>query len=126
MVPNVLADPDSDPSLSDSSLSESFDSSYDNYYKLKQREKRDKKKRQVKTCFNDPIKTFVNLTANLLNTTLKSKVVRFKFYKDTLQCRFYFLSILNPINLLLSNISETYMLLMDYPYIRGEEIPYYA
>ena len=33
---------------------------------------------------------------------------------------------MNSLEILLSQISETYMLLMDYPWIRGEEIPDYA
>ena len=44
MVPSVPADPDSDPSFSDSSLSESSDSSDEDYYKQGKCSERDKDK----------------------------------------------------------------------------------
>ena len=54
--PNLPADPDSDPNLSDSSLSESYDSSDDKYYKQGLCAKKDKHKLRSKTRFDEPMK----------------------------------------------------------------------
>ena len=62
-VPNLTADPDSDPSLSDSYLSESYDLSDDEYYKRRRRAKKGKKKRWSKFFFNNPIKKYANITS---------------------------------------------------------------
>ena len=91
-VPKIPDDPDSDPSLSDSSLSKPSDSSDDEYYKQRRREKNDKKKLQSKTRFNDPIKKFAKLIAKLTTPAYKSNVIRFKLDKDPLHRRVYFLS----------------------------------
>ena len=70
-------------------------------------------------------KKCAKITDNLLTATHKSKVIKFKLYEDPLQRRVYFLSFINSPKIVLSIFSETYTLLMDYPYIRGEELPYY-
>ena len=70
-VPNVLYDPDLEPSLSDSSLSNSSDSSDDEYYKQRRQAKKEKNKRRSKTCFDDPIKKCANLTAKIPTSTYK-------------------------------------------------------
>ena len=62
------ADPDLDPSSSDSSFSESSDSPDDEYYKRIWRAKNDKNKRQSGARFDDPIKKCVKLTYKLLTT----------------------------------------------------------
>ena len=65
-VPKIPADPDQDPSLSDSSLSDSSDSSDEEYYKQKQRANKDKTKCRIKTNFDEPIKKCAKLTTKLL------------------------------------------------------------
>ena len=49
-----------------------------------------------------------------------------KLGKDPLQSRFYFLSFINSLKTVLSQFSDTYMFLMDYPSIRGEDLPDYS
>ena len=53
-------------------------------------------------------------------------VVKFKLYEDPLQHQVYFLSFMISLKIVLSQFSQAYMLLMDHPSIKGEEIPYYA
>ena len=121
-VPNLTADPDSDPSLSDSYLSESSESLDDEYYKQRRRTKKDINKFRSKMCFNDPIKKCAKLTTKVLTSEYKSKVIDFKLDKDPLQRWFYLLSFLSSLKIVLSQFSDTYKLLMDYPSIRVENI----
>ena len=71
------------------------------------------------------MKKFSKLTAKLLTVTYKSKITRFKLDEDPLQRRFYLLSFMNSLKYF-SQFKETYMLLMDYPLIRGKDLPDYA
>ena len=80
----------------------------------------------VKTRFYDPIKKWSNITAKLLTLDYKPRVMNFKLDEDLLHHRVYFLSFMNSLPILFSPISELYMLLMDYPSTRGEELPYYS
>ena len=121
MVPNVPVDPYSDPSLSYYSLPYSSDSPDDKYYKQRRRTKKDKNKYRSKTHFDHPIKNCTKLTSKLLKSTYKSKFIKFKLYKDTLQHRVYLTSFINSLKYFLSKFIGAYMLLMDYPSIRGEE-----
>ena len=84
LVPNVPDDPDSDPSLSDSSLLGSSYSSDDKYHQIRLRAKKNKNKRQSKTRFSEPIKKCPKLTAKLLTNAYKPKVVNFKLGEDPL------------------------------------------
>ena len=68
----------------------------------------------------------MKLTAKLLTSAYKSRVINSKLDKDQPQLRFYDLSFMNSLKIVLSQFSETYMLLMDYPSIRGRKLPYYA
>ena len=68
---NVPADPDADPSLSDSPLSYPSDSSDGEYSKQNQCMKKNKKNCQSKNSSNDPIKKCAKLTANLLTASQK-------------------------------------------------------
>ena len=88
-------------------------------------QKKEKNKCRSK-LFGDQIKKCTNLTANLFTDVYKSKVFKFKLYKDPIQCRVYFLSFVSSLEIVLSQFSETYMLLMESPPIIGEEILYYA
>ena len=83
-------DDSSDPSLSDDS-----DSSNDSHYRLKQR--KDKKHRK-----KDPIRLCATLTAKLLTIAYKSKIIRFKMYEDPLQCRVYFLTFIDSLDMIFS------------------------
>ena len=88
--------------------------------------KNNKKKRRSKSRFGDPIKNCVKLTANLLKADYKSNFGKFKFDEDPLQRRVYFLSFINSHKIVLSQFLETKIMLMDYPFIRGEDFPEYA
>ena len=50
----------------------------------------------------------------------------FKLGEDPLQCRVYLLNFMNDLKIILSQLKQTCMLLMDYLYIRGEDLPYYV
>ena len=60
-VLNVPSDPDSYPSLLDTSSLDSNDSLENEYYKQRKLAKNNKKKGQSKTCFHDHIKKCANL-----------------------------------------------------------------
>ena len=72
-----------DPSLSDDS-----DSSDDSHYRRKLC--KDKKHRE-----KDPIRLCATLTAKMLTTAYKSKIIRFKMDEDPLQRRIYFLTFID-------------------------------
>ena len=97
LVPNLTAEPDSGPNLSDYYLSESYDSSDKEYYKQRRRLKKDKNKLRSKTCFDDPIKKYADLIAKLLTAACKSKVIRFKLGEDKLQQQVYLLSFISSV-----------------------------
>ena len=69
--------------LSDPSSSNNSDSSYNSDYRRKKLKRKSDRK-------NDPIKLCAHLTAKLLMTAYKSKIIRFKMDEDTLQRRIYF------------------------------------
>ena len=52
--------------------------------------------------FRDPIKKYAKLTANILTSAYKLKVITFKLDEDTLQSRVYFLSFMNPLKLFIT------------------------
>ena len=90
-VPNILADPDSDPSLSDASLSDSEDSSDNDYSEKRRRTDRNENKFWSTKHFNEPIKKCANITDKLLTAMYKSKAIKFKLDEDTLQRQNLFL-----------------------------------
>ena len=100
----------SDTSSSDDS--DDSDSSEDSHYRRKRR----KKKKQQK---KDPIRLCATLTAKLLTTAYKSKIIRFKLDEDTLQRRIYFLTFIDSLNMIFSQYKETYEVLKDYPKMGG-------
>ena len=59
----------------------------------------DAKRRDTK---KDPIKLCTNLTARLLMTTYKSKIIRFKMDEDPLQRRIYFLTFVESLEMIFS------------------------
>ena len=83
-------DDSSDPSSSDDS-----DSSDDSHYRRKRR--KDKKHRE-----KDPIRLCANLTAKLLTTAYKSKIIRFKMDEDPLQRRINFLTFIDSLDMVFS------------------------
>ena len=87
-------DDSSDPSLSDDS-----DSSDDINYRRKRR--KDKKHHK-----KDPIRLCVTLTAKLLTTAYKSKIIRFKMDEDPLQRRVYFLTFIDSLDIIFSQYRE--------------------
>ena len=103
-------DGSSDPSSSDDS-----DSSDDSYY----RRKRFKKKKHRK---KDPIKLCATLTAKFLTTAYKSKIIRFKMDEDPLQCRIYFLTFVESLEMIFSQYKVTCEVLIYYPKTGGDDI----
>ena len=101
-VPNVPANTDSDPGLSDSYLYNSSDSSDYDYYNIILFAKKNKNKGQSKTGFDEPIKKCENLTAKLLKSAYKSSFIKFKLDKYPLHHRVYFLSVINSLEIVIT------------------------
>ena len=112
-----IKDDSSDPSLSGDS--DDSDSSEDSHYRRRRR--KNKKHRE-----KDPIKLCATLTANLLTTAFKSKMIRFKLDEDPLQRRIYFLTFIDSLNMVFSQYRETYEVLRDYPKLEGGIVKDYA
>ena len=69
----------------------------------------------------NPIKLCARLTAKLLTTLYKSKIIRFKTDEDPLQHRIYFLTFVESPEMILSQYTETYEVFLDYPNIWGDD-----
>ena len=95
-------DDSSDPSSSDDS-----DSSEDSHYRRKRR--KDKKHRK-----EDPIRLCATLTAKLLTTAYKLKIIRFKLNEDPLQRQIYFLTFIDSLDMIFYQYRETCEVLLDY------------
>ena len=73
---------------SDPSLSDYYDSSDDSRYRRKRhKDKKHREKDQIRLC--------ATLTAKLLTTAYKLKIIRFKMDEDPLQRRIYFLTFID-------------------------------
>ena len=72
----------------DPSSSDDYDLLDDSNYRRKRR--KDKKHRK-----KDPIRLCATLTAKLLTTAYKSKIIRFKMYEDPLHRQIYFLTFID-------------------------------
>ena len=81
-----------------------------------------KLKRWSKTSFRDPIKKCVTLTAKIITAAHKSKGIKFKLDKDTLHHWVYFLYFMNPLKIVSLQVEENYILLMEYQYMREEDL----
>ena len=105
-------DDSSDPSSSDDS--DDSDSSEDSHYRRRQcKKKKHRKKYLIRLC--------ANLTAKLLTTAYKSKIIRLKLDEDPLQRRIYFLTFIDSLNMIISQYRENFEVLKDYTKIgRGE------
>ena len=87
----------SDPSSSDDY--DSSDSSEDGHYR---RIRRKNKKHQKE----NPIRLCATLTAKLLTTAFKSKIIGFKMDEDPLQRRIYFLTFIDSLDMIFSQYIE--------------------
>ena len=90
-------DDSSDPSLSDDS--DYSDSSEDSHYRRRRRKNKKHRKK-------DPIRLCATLTAKLLTTAFKSKMIRFKLDEYPLQRRIYFLTFIDSLNMIFPNIEK--------------------
>ena len=84
---------ESDPSSSDDS--DDLYSSDDSHFRRRRHV-------HTKNRKEDPIQLCVNLTAKLLTTAFKSKIIRFKLDEDPLQRRIYFLTFIDSLNMVFS------------------------
>ena len=100
-------DDSSDPSSSDDS--DDSDSSEDSHYRRRRR--KNKKHRE-----KDPIRLCATLTAKLLTTAFKSKMIRLKLDEDPLQRRICFLTFIDSLNMVFPQYRETYEVLIYYRY----------
>ena len=66
------------------------------------------------------------LTAKLLMTAFKLKMIRFKLDEDPLQRRIYFLVFIDSLNMVFPQYRETYEVLIDYPKMEGGNVKDYA
>ena len=96
------------------SSSDDSDSSNDSHYRRKQR----KNKKHWK---KDPIKQCATFTAKFLTTAYKSKIIRFKMDEDPLQRRIYFLKFVESLDMIFSQYTETYEVILHHPKIRGDD-----
>ena len=80
---------------SSDSLSSDSDLSDDSEYRYKRRKNKSDRK-------NDPIKLCARLTAKVLETAYKSKIIRFKLDEDLLQRRIYFLTFVESMEITFS------------------------
>ena len=88
--------------------------------------KKNTNKRRSTTGFDEPIIFLQSLQTSYLQPRTNKKAVKLKLDEDPLHQRVHFLPFMNSLKYFLSQFSEIYMLLMDYPYIRGEYLPDYA
>ena len=57
-----------------------------------------------------------------MTTAYKSKIIRLKPDEDPIQCRIYFLTFVESLEMIFSQYTETCEVLLDYPKIGGEDI----
>ena len=63
----------------------------------------------------DLIRLCATLTAKLMTTAYKSKIIRFKMDEDPLQRRIYFLTFIDSLDMIFSQYREDCKVLLDYP-----------
>ena len=96
-------------------MSDDSDSSDNSDYRCKRQKNTNHRKK-------DPIKLCTHLTAKLLTTAYKSKIIRFKMDEDPLQRRISFLTFVESMEMIFSQYKETCEVLLYYPKIRGGDI----
>ena len=84
---------------SDTSSSDDSESSEDSYYRRKRRKYKKHRK-------EDPIRLCSALTAKLLTTAYKSKIIRFKMDEDPLQRLIYFLTLIDSLDKIFLNTEK--------------------
>ena len=67
----------------------------------------------------DPIKLCAWSTAKFLTTAYKYNIIKFKLGEDLLQCRIYFLTLVESLEMIFSQYKETCEVILDYPKIGG-------
>ena len=55
-------------------------------------------------------------------TAYKLDIIKFKFDEDPLQCRIYFLTLIESLEMIFYQYNETCEVLLDYPKIGGDDI----
>ena len=58
----------------------------------------------------------------MLTAAYKSKIIRFKIDEDPLQRRIHFLTFIDSLEMVFSQYSETFEVLLDYPKIGGDDV----
>ena len=71
---------------------------------------------------NDTIKLCATLTAKLLTTAYKLKIIRFKMDENPLQRQIYFITFVESLEMIFSQYTETCEVIIDYPKIGGGDI----
>ena len=104
---------------SDPSSSNNSDSSNGSDYRRKLCKRKSNQKKY-------PLKLCARLTAKLLTTVYKSRIIIFKIDEDPLQRRIYYTTFIESLKKILSQYRETCEVLIDYPIIGGDNIKYFA
>ena len=91
---------------------------YDSFNASDYRRKRCKKKKYWR---NDPIKLCASLTAKLLTTAYKSKIIKFKMDDDPLQRWIYFVTFVESLEMIFSQYTQNCEIILDYPKIGGDD-----
>ena len=94
--------------------SDDSDSSKDGHYRRRRHKHTEHRK-------NNPIKLCATLTAKLLTTAFKSKIIRFRLDEDPLQRRIYFLTFIDSLSMIFSQYEETFEVLEDWEKIMLSE-----
>ena len=81
--------------------------------------------RRTATGKRNPIKLCVNLTAKLLTTAYKLKIIKSKLDEDPIHRRINFLTFIESLEMIFSQYKETCEVFLDYPKIGGENIKYF-
>ena len=84
---------DESSDLSSSDDSDDSDSSEESHYRRRRRKNKKHRKK-------DPIRLCTTLTAKLLTTAFKSKMIRFKLDEDPLQRQIYFFTFIDSLNMI--------------------------
>ena len=70
----------------------------------------------------DPIKICAKLTAKLLTTLYKTKIIKFKMDEDPIKRQIYYFFFIESLEMIFSQYKETCEVLLDSPKIGGEDI----
>ena len=104
----------------------SYPSLIDDYYSCDDIHYIRKRRKYNKHWEKDTIRLCATLTAKLLTTAYKSKIVRFKMDEGPLQRRIYFLTFIDSLDMIFSQYRETFEVLLNYSKIGGDDVEDYA